>query len=128
MLKMEKEMSAKELRYGQNVANKVYFVKVLDELGIQRKYMGYYLLIELMEVLVNQDKKITSFSQQVYPIIAEKYGKTACTVERNIRSLIEKNWSYDLMTKLNVYYVDGERPTCREFIYLVKNYILKQIM
>ena len=121
-------MNTKEQKYGQRVANKVYFVKVLDELGIQRKYMGYYLLIELMEILINQEMRITSFSKQVYPMIAEKYGKTACTIERNIRSLIEKNWCYDLMIKLNVYFVGDKKPTCREFIYLVRNYILKQIM
>ncbi len=121
-------MTAKEMKYGETIASKVFFIKVLDELGIQRKYMGYYLLIELMEVLVNQEKRVKSFSQEVYPIIAEKYGKTACTVERNIRNLIQKSWNEELMLKLNVYYVDNEKPTCREFIYLVKNYILKCIM
>lgn len=121
-------MSGKEMKYGQNIASKVYFIKMLDELGIQRKYMGYYMLVELMEILINQEIRVTSFSKQVYPAIAEKYGKTVCTIERNIRSLIEKNWCDDLMIKLNVYFVGDKKPTCREFIYLVKNYIVKQIM
>lgn len=121
-------MSPKELKYGKNIENKIYFVKQLDDLGIKKKYLGYYLLIELMEILINQEKRIKSFSKQVYPIIAKKYGKTPCTIERNIRSLIEKSWSVELMGKLNVYYIESKRPTCREFVYLVKNYISKQLV
>ncbi len=119
-------MSTKEMMYGDKIATKIYFIKMLDELGIQRKYTGYYLLIELMEVLINQGRKIVSFSREVYPQIAGKYGKTACTVERNIRSLIEKVWCIELMKKLNVYYVD-RKPRCREFIYLIKDYVMKSI-
>ena len=121
-------MNTKELKYGQSIEKKVYFVKKLDELGIQRKYTGYYLLIELMEILINQETKVNSFSKEVYPMIADKFGKTSCTIERNIRSLIKNSWCDDLMVKLNVYYVGLKRPTCREFIFLIKNYILKQIM
>ena len=120
-------MSPKELRYGKNIANKVFFVKVLDELGIDKKYLGYYLLIELMEILINHEKRIKSFSSEVYPIIAVKYGKTSCTIERNIRSLISKCWNIDMMEKLNTYYPDGKNPSCQAFIYLVKNYIMQKI-
>ena len=121
-------MNTKELKYGQNIENKIYFVKKLDELGIQRKYTGYYLMVELMEILINQNFRVNSYSKQVYPMIAEKFGKTACTVERNIRSLIKNSWCEDLMIKLNIYFVDAKKPTCREFISLVKNYMIKQIM
>lgn len=121
-------MTTKEIKYKDKIANKVFFIKILDELGIQRKYMGYYLLIELMEVLINQEKRVRSFSHEVYPIIAEKYGKTSCTIERNIRNLIEKNWCDELMEKLNVFYAEDQKPTCREFVYLVKNYILRRIL
>ena len=121
-------MSPKEIRYGKNVASNIYFLKQLDELGVYRKYTGFYLLVEIMQLLINEDKRIVSFSKQVYPIIAQKYGKTDCTIERNIRNLIHKCWNYDMMIKLNTYYPLDEMPTCREFVYLVKDYITKQIM
>ena len=121
-------MSPKEVRYGSNIAGKVYFVKQLDELGFQKKYIGYYLLIELMEILINQERRIVSFSKEVYPLIARKYGKTDCTIERNIRSLINKSWNKDLMEKLGTYYPEERKPTCREFVYLVKNYIVYKIV
>ena len=120
-------MSPNELRYGKNMENKIFFVKILDELGINKRYLGYYLLIEMMEIMVNNEKRIKSFSSEIYPLIALKYGKTSCTVERNIRSLIEKCWNRDLMEKLNTYYPEGIKPPCQTFIYLVKNYITNKI-
>ncbi len=121
-------MSPKEMRYGKNVASNVYFLKQLDNLGIFRKYTGFYLLVEIMQMLINEERRIISFSKEVYPQIAMKYGKTDCTIERNIRNLIHKCWNYDMMTKLNTYYPPNMCPTCREFVYLVRNYIIQQIM
>ncbi len=121
-------MSPKEIKYGSKVAGNVYFIKQFDNLGIRRKYTGFYLLVEIMQLLINEEKRIVSFSKQVYPQIASKYGKTDCTIERNIRSLIRKCWNFEMMEKLNTYYPAEEMPTCREFVYLVKTYILNQIM
>lgn len=121
-------MSPKEKRYGSKIASKIYFIKQLDCLGVDKKYLGYYLLIEIMELLINQDVRVYSFSKNIYPIIAEKYGKTPCTIERNIRSLIEKCWNRDMMEKLEVYYVDDRKPTCREFVFLVKKFVTKNII
>lgn len=120
-------MSPKEMKYGKFIANKIFFVKQLDYLGIQKKYLGYYTLVELMDVLINNCLEFKSFSTDVYPYIANKYGKTVCTIERNIRNLIKQCWCFDLMEKLNCYYAENDKPTCREFVYLVKDYILKQI-
>lgn len=121
-------MSPKEMKYGQKVANKMFFLKVLDELELNKKYMGYYLLVEIEEIMIEKQERVKSFSTQIYPQIAQKYGKTPCTIERNIRSLIDKCWNNNLMIKLNTYFIEGEKPSCKEFIYLVKNYILKQIL
>ena len=121
-------MSSAEIKYGDKVANNVYFVKQLDNLGINKKYIGYYLLIEIMDLLINQERRINSFSKEVYPLIAKKYGKSDCTIERNIRSLIERYWSKELMEKLNVYYPEMHKPSCRDFIFLIKNYITIQIL
>lgn len=120
-------MSAKELRYSNNIANNLFFVKQLDSLCLDRRYMGYYMLIDILHVMINEGKVITSFSKQLYPYVAKKYDKTECTVERNIRSLIEKNWTVELMIKLNLMLPNGKKPKCQDFIYAVKNYIVKQI-
>jgi len=121
-------MSSKEIKYKDIISSNIFFVKQMDYLGLQRRYLGYYLLIDIMQILINDDKRIESFSREIYPIVAKKYAKTTCTVERNIRSIIKNSWSYDMMTKLNTYKPEGVIPTCCEFIYLIKNFILNQII
>jgi len=121
-------MSNTERKYSNIVAKNKFFVKQLDNLGFNRKYLGFYMLIEIMGILINEGVRVTSFSKQVYPIIANKYGKSCCTVERNIRSLIMKSWSVDLMQKLQKYYPESFKPTCRDFIFMIKNYISNQII
>ena len=121
-------MSPKELKYGKNIESSIYFSKQLDNLGIYRKYTGYYLLVEIVKILVNEENKIISFSKKIYPYVASKYGKTDCTVERNIRSLIQKCWNLELMKKLQTFYPENVRPTCREFVYLIVKYIEDQIL
>lgn len=121
-------MTAKEIRYGHTVAGKIFFMKQFDELGIKKRYMGYYIMIEIMQILINEDSRVVSFSRQVYPIIAKIFSKNVCTIERNIRNLVDKCWSKEMMIKINLQVKDGEKPTCTDFIYMVKNYILRQIM
>ncbi len=121
-------MHAKEIRFGGNISKLIFFQTRLNSLGIEKKYTGYYYLVELMDILINENKRIRSFSKEVYPRIAEKYSTTPWTIERNIRSVIDKSWSLDLMQKLNYYRPENDKPTCREFVYLIKNYIIKDII
>ncbi len=121
-------MSNTERKYSKVLAENIYFVKQLDNLGFNRKYIGFYMMVEMMDLLINRKMHVVSFSRQIYPIIAKKYGKESFTVERNIRSLIESCWNMDLMVKFHSYYPEGERPTCRDFIFMVKNYITNQMV
>lgn len=121
-------MSPKEVKYGNKIANNIFFIRQLDNLGIDKKYLGYYLMVEIMQIMINQEIRIKSFSKQVYPIIAKKFNKTECTIERNIRNLINKCWNDKLKLKLNIFWPKEEKPCCKEFIYMIKNYITLQII
>ena len=121
-------MSNTERKYTNVVSENLYFAKQLDSLGFNRKYLGYYMLIEIMDMLINKNMQIVSFSKQVYPLIASKYNKTYYTIERNIRSLIKKTWCVNLMKIFNKYFPQGQLPTCRDFIFMVKNYITNKIV
>ena len=120
-------MTAKELKYGHTIAGKIFFMKQFDALGIQKRYLGYYMLIEIMEVLINKDSKIVSFSKQVYPIIAQKFSKKICTVERNIRNLIDRCWNENIIQKLNIKNTKV-KPSCLDFVYMIKDFIADKIM
>lgn len=122
-------MTAKELKYQANIDDKFYFVKKLNLLGIEKRYMGYFFLIEIMNILINEmPDRVVSFSRQVYPLVAERYHVSVCSIERDIRNVIEKSWSFDMMTKLKVYYSNNQKPTCRDFIFMIKNYMVRQLM
>ena len=93
-------MSVKELKYGEMLPNDYFFKKRIKEMGITPKYMGFYYLIEILDLLINQGVIVRSFSKQVYPMLAQKYNKKESTIERNIRSLIYKFWDKNIKEKL----------------------------
>ena len=121
-------MSNKERRYKKILVDYVYFTKQLDNLGINRKYLGFYMIIEIMNLLINCNLRVVSFSKQIYPIVAKKFQKSPCTIERNVRSLIEKTWDIEFMKKINRYYPEDQKPACRDFLFMVKNYITNQMV
>lgn len=120
-------MCTKDRIYRNKIKGKFLFTKKLNDLGISSKYIGYFYLIDILDLLINEEKIVKSFSKQIYPIIAEKFNKTSCTIERNIRNLIDKNWNKSVQFELLGTEFDA-RPTCCEFIFLVKNYITDQIL
>lgn len=120
-------MTTKEKMYGDVVKDKIYFIKQFDCLGLNKGYTGYYMLIDVVSLLMGCDKKIVSFSKEIYPIVAKRFNKTECTVERNIRNLIEKSWTESLIKKLKLDLTEDEKPTCRDFIFSIKNYLMKQL-
>ena len=120
-------MCRKYDRFGKYIQENKYFISQLNDIGIRKNYTGYYYLVDILDILINQDLKVKSFSRQVYPIIAEKYNTSECTVERNIRNLIDKSWSDKIRKKLIKVYDSPNKPHCRQFIYVIRNYIMMQI-
>lgn len=121
-------MSAKEKRYGDMLPNDYFYIKRIKELGITPNYMGFYYIVEILDLLLNEGMVVRSFSKQVYPMLAKKYNKKESTIERNIRNLINKFWEPKLKKELMCLWLSEDKPTCCEFIYILKNYILKEIV
>ena len=120
-------MTTKEKRFGHCVADKIYCIKQFEYLGIDKTYTGYFMLIDVVNIVISQNKKILSFSMEVYPLVASRFDKNVYTIERNIRNLIDKCWCEELRTKLNATEFENKKPTCKEFIYLIIGFILNQI-
>ena len=58
-------MSNTEKKYSNVVAENIYFVKQLDNLGLNRKYIGFYMTIEIMQLLINKNMiRVRWFSYQ----------------------------------------------------------------
>ena len=116
-------MNSKEKRYYGVISCNLFFIKALDSIGLKNSYVGYYYLIEILNLLINEKVPACSFYKNVYPVIAIKFNKSACTVERNIRVLIDNCWDDKLKRVLNCKFI-SKKPSCCKFINYVKNYIL----
>lgn len=121
-------MCKKYDRYGQLIQGNKYFINQLNELGIKQNFTGYYYAIDILDILINQGVRSKSFSKYIYPQVAKKYNKSECTIERNIRNLIDKNWNEELKAKLNCRFNDGEKPSCKELIFMIKDYIMSNLI
>ncbi|MBE7076651.1 MAG: hypothetical protein E7374_02030 [Clostridiales bacterium] len=121
-------MTQKEKLYQETLTNNYFLTLKIKELGVSYKYRGFSYLVDIQDLLINQNAKVKAFYKDVYPYIAEKHKKNECTIERDIRNLIDKLWEPILKNKLIVFWNKEKKPRCCEFIYLVKNYILGQVI
>ena len=115
-------------KYGDVVAENLFIATKLDELGVASNYIGYYYLIDIFEITINGQREVKSYSREIFPIVSQRFSKTTCTVERNIRVLINKCWNEEMSKKLKYFYKENLKPTCCQFIALIKNYILSFLM
>ncbi len=114
--------------YCKKVVHSHYFIStMLRKLGITNKYIGYFYLIEILDLLINEGLIVNSFSGQVYPRIACRYNRSDHTIERDIRHIISILWDEKLKKILSPFCFYTNRPRCRQFIYAVKDYILNEL-
>ncbi len=120
-------MSNTERKYVEVINSNLFIDKVLEGLGVDKSYIGYYFLLDIMNLLINHGMSVRSFSREVYPIIADKYNKNAISVERDIRNFIDKNWRDKMRSELVQFWSSQDKPTCCKFIFMLKSYILTKI-
>lgn len=112
--------------YNKKISNCKYIVKQIKDLGIDDKYLGFYFIISIEDLLLNSKIEINSFYKDVYPKIAKIYDKNECSIERDIRHLINQIWLDG--NKHKIYEIcAGRKPSCCKFIYAIKNYLIQQI-
>lgn len=120
-------MSNTERKYRSVLEANLFIDKVMEGLDVDKSYMGYYFIIDIMDLLINKNLHVRSFSREVYPIIAEKYDKKLMSIERDIRNFIDKNWNEKMKNGLSQFWSCGDKPTCCKFIFMLKNYILSKV-
>lgn len=62
--------------------------KILSELGITTKYLGYEYIKELVLDIICDKRMLKSFNTKLYPKLAIKYNTKINNIERNIRNAI----------------------------------------
>lgn len=121
-------LSIKAEKYRSRVVNNLYVSKRLRDIGITNDYLGFYFLVDILDLMINENIQIRSFSRDVYPLLAEKYAVHEFTIERNIRNIINTLWHSRLKFKLKRVNVFDKKPRCQEFIYMLKNYVLLDLV
>ena len=95
---------------------------IFISIGIPPHIKGYNYLREGIKLAVNDPHIINNVTKGLYPIIGEKFGTTASTVERAIRHAIEVAWNSGRV------YIGTEKPTNSEFIALVADKLILESM
>ncbi len=119
-------MCVKEIRFREKLQNNHYFVCVLKELGMDVSYMGFYYMIDILDLIINRGVCTRSFSRDIYPLVAQINNTTDCTIERNIRFMIDNCWG-SMKDKFYRFWPSDIQPSCCKFIDLVRNYIMTKI-
>ena len=79
------------------------------EMTVEKK--ASVLLYDLMDailMLCDENYECNSFTKNIYPVIAEKYGSTSQNIEKNIRSAVMK--IYEVNSKEDLEKVLGKSP------------------
>ena len=57
--------------------------------GIAPNLLGFGYIVDAVDLVVNDPRRIKTFTAAVYPVVAEHNGSTSARVERNIRNVID---------------------------------------
>ena len=81
---------------------------ILENLGITRKYKGYYYLSDAVEIVNINETTLLNVGKHIYSPISLKYNCNIRTIERNIRTVILKAWKNN---KYQIENIMGVKPT-----------------
>ena len=95
---------------------------LLYDLMLSPSYKGYKYLKEAILIICDDDVHCTSFTKNVYPVIAEKFSTTPQNIEKNIRFAINKiyelNSEEDMEKHLGKSSIVDSKPSNVKFVTL----------
>ena len=102
---------------------------LIRRLGIGATYRGYRYLNYGIRMCLKDDEYLLRISKLLYPEIAEKFGTTVSSVERDIRTVIQVCWDRgdpELLRSI-AFYPLPDRPTVSEFLDILVGYFQQNI-
>ena len=91
-------------------------IQFVKKIGVRPNLFGYRLLISSIIEASRQASLFSSLSGSIYPVVAEHFGCTVETVERNIRRAIDSAYEYDPERLKSVFYYKTGKPYVSEVI------------
>jgi len=89
-------------------------------MGARQHVIGYEMVKDAAECVVEDPDLIRQVTKQLYPLVAMRYGTNWKNVERGIRYLIYKIWDQSDEVRLGRFgFVTWDRPCGTQFIAVV---------
>lgn len=116
------ETSQSKNSYEKNIYNQIS--EILKNLCVTPNYNGYTYLREAIKISLNEPINSRVLSTHIYPLVAEKFKVTTSSVERNIRTAINKSWERaadEIKSELfGLFSVNKQwKPTNSEYILII---------
>lgn len=99
---------------------------ILETLGINRTYLGYWIIKDIVSVSV-EDEEVLQDLLSFYEALGMKYNRTANAIEKNIRTAVNRAWrvNKEKVKKMARYELNSV-PCNGEFIDILTSYLLRQ--
>lgn len=109
-----------------------YVSEILSRLCVTPNYNGFIYLREAIKMAVLELVNTRSFSKCVYPRISQKFQSSTASIERNIRTVIQKGWQRaPLSDKADIFGTCAARsewhPTNGEFILIIADKVNREM-
>lgn len=93
---------------------------ILQELGVTKNYKGYYQLKLAIQFALEDDFRLQAVTKEIYELVAEKCGCHHYSVDRNIRTILQRIWRKDpeKLCQTAMYKLDAE-PSASELISII---------
>ena len=101
--------------------------ELLRSLGAGRRYAGTAIVISAVKYAMEDETRLYSVSQRLYPLVAKELSCKESSMERNIRTVIKHVWQA-APKRLNEIagYELTQPPTVKEFLDILVTYLLHE--
>lgn len=102
-------------------------VDLVRKMGIPGNYAGHKQLILAVELAIENEDCILNMYRDIYAVVGDKFGASAVSVEKNIRTVLQAAWQRSNHTQRCFEEIAGypcpHRPCTSEFLDIVSNYL-----
>lgn len=104
----------------------MYIQDILRKLGITCNYRGYKNTVLAVNLIVSNMDRLEAVTKEVYYEVARQCGCKWSSVERNIRTVVQRVWRINPKMLIDMAgYPMTEPPTVSEFLEIISNYIVR---
>lgn len=121
MYKLDRMINEKDME-----ENRKRIIKELKYIGYNIEYVGTNYLVEtILQMYINREEMLDNLQQDIYPIIAKMYNKTAHNIKCNINRATECMYYECDSARLKKYFgfYDDTKPTAKTVMFTVLNKI-----